>query len=273
MSLTSIIDCHSHSTFSPDSTMSLKEGVEAAHERGLGGLTFTDHIELAHPDPVTWKTPFDIKNRSQCIDELRQEYCHTHNVKILKGLELGFQPTIIERASTMIKQNDFDFVMLSTHVVDDIDLSGMVFYEGKTKELAYKKYLDTIYESVSTFDDFDVVSHIGYVCRYAPYPDKSLSHVDYQDELDAILTKVIAKGKGIEVNTAGLRHNLGCPHPDFDVLKRYKELGGTIITIGSDAHSTPNIGSQFETVVQRLANLGFANVTYFENRTPVFVKI
>jgi histidinol-phosphatase (PHP family) len=272
MSLTSIIDSHTHSTFSPDSAMSLKEGVIAAHEHGLGGLTFTDHIELAHPDTVTWKTPFDIKNRSQCIDELRQE-CGAYNIKIFKGLELGFQPTIVERASTMIKQNDFDFVMLSTHVVENIDLGGTPFYEGKTKEQAYKKYLDTIYESVSTFDDFDVVGHIGYVCRYAPYHDKSLSHVDYRDELDAILIKVISKGKGIEVNTAGFRHNLGCPHPDFDILKRYKELGGTIITIGSDAHSTPRVGSQFEVVVQRLADLGFTHVTYFENRAPIFVKI
>jgi histidinol-phosphatase (PHP family) len=271
MPLKAIIDCHTHSSFSPDGAMSLKEGIVAACERGMGGLTFTDHIELAHPDTVTWNIHFDIGHRSHLIDQLRQEF--VGKIKVLKGLELGFQPNIVNRASSMIKKHDFDFVILSTHVVDNIDLGSPTFYEGKSKELAYNKYIDTIYESVSTFDDFDVVGHIGYACRYASYPDKSLCYTDYRDKLDAILTTVIAKGKGIEVNTAGFRHKLGCPHPDFDILKRYKELGGTIITIGSDAHSTSRIGHQFETVVQRLVALGFSSVTYFENRTPIFVKI
>jgi histidinol-phosphatase (PHP family) len=272
MQLKSIIDSHTHSSFSPDSEMSLKEAVGGACERGLGGIVITDHLELAHPDTVTWQTPFDIKGRSQHINQLRQE--HKEEFKILKGLELGFQPEIIARsASTLVRDHDFDFVILSTHVVDNIDLGKKTFYAEKTKEDAYNKYLDMIYESIATFNDFDVIGHIGYLCRYAPYQDRSMKYHDYREKLDAILSTVIAKGKGIEVNTAGYRNKLGGPHPDFDILKRYHELGGSVITIGSDAHNTLRIGDQFEVVIQRLKDLGFRFITYFENRKPVFTKI
>ncbi len=271
MPLQFIIDSHTHSTFSPDGKISLEEGVVTARERGLGGLVFTDHLELAHPDIATWNTPFDIEQRSHLIDQLRTE--HAGTIKIFKGFELGFEPTILDRASDLIDQNDVDFVILSTHCVDNIDLGEGSYYQTRSKEQAYAQYLDTIYQSVSLFDNFDVVGHIGYACRYAPYPDKSLCYLDYHDKLDAILNRIIAKGKGIEVNTAGFRLNLGYPHPDYDVIKRYHELGGTIITLGSDAHRTIGIGREFENVIRRLADIGFMHVTHFEQRKPVFVKI
>ncbi|MFA5306753.1 MAG: histidinol-phosphatase HisJ family protein [Candidatus Babeliales bacterium] len=271
MSLRSIVDSHTHSIFSPDGQMSLEEGIIAAHNRGMGGLVFTDHIELAHPDIATWNTPFDIEQRSHLIDQLRHE--HASNIKIFKGIELGFEPTILDRANEMINQHDLDLVILSTHCVDNIDLGEKSYYQGRSKEQAYTKYLDTIYQSVSMFDNFDVVGHIGYACRYACYPDKSLCYLDYHDKLDAILNRIIAQGKGIEVNTAGFRLNLGYPHPDYDVIKRYHELGGTIITLGSDAHRTLGIGREFENVIKRLADIGFKYVAHFEQRKPVFVPI
>jgi len=88
-----------------------------------------------------------------------------------------------------------------------------------------------------------------------------------------IFKELIEKGKGIEVNTAGFLYNLGFPHPDFDSLKRYKELGGEIITIGSDSHKVEHIGNNFAFVLEQLAHIGFKYITYFEDRKPVFVKI
>jgi histidinol-phosphatase (PHP family) len=88
-----------------------------------------------------------------------------------------------------------------------------------------------------------------------------------------ILKAVIQKGKGIEVNTAGYAYNLNSPHPGFDILKRYKELGGTILTLGSDAHTPQIIGGKFPFVLQKLVSLGFEHITYFEKRKPIFIKI
>lgn len=268
--LKSIIDCHTHSSFSIDSQMPAKEGVLSAINAGLGGLIFTDHIDLDYPDPA-YNFSFDIAVRSEFLDNLRLDF--GAKAKILKGLELGFQPQIVSQAGEIVKSYDFDFVILSVHVVDKIDLCHKIFHEGQPKEQVYRRYLQAIYESVDKFDDFDVVGHIGYLCRYVTYPDRSLKYADYSDVLDMIFKKVIQNGKGIEVNTAGYFYKLGCPHPDFDSIKRYKELGGEIITIGSDAHVAGRIGENFELVIKQLSEIGFKHVTYFENRKPVFVKI
>ena len=48
-------------------------------------------------------------------------------------------------------------------------------------------------------------------------------------------------GKGIELNTGGFKYGLGHPNPCEDIIKRYKELGGEIITLGSDAHKCESL--------------------------------
>lgn len=264
------IDCHTHSSFSIDSQMPAKDGVNSAINNGLGGLIFTDHFDLDYPNPE-YKFTFDFAVRSEFLDNLRREF--GDRAKILKGLELGFQPQIVDQASKIVKSYDFDFVICSVHVVDRIDLCHKAFHEGQPKEQVYRRYLQAIYESVDKFDDFDVVGHIGYLCRYVTYSDKSFKYADYSDILDMIFKRVIQKGKGIEVNTAGYFYKLGCPHPDFDSIARYKELGGQIITVGSDAHVAGRVGENFELVIKHLSAIGFKYITYFENRKPVFVKI
>jgi histidinol-phosphatase (PHP family) len=123
-------------------------------------------------------------------------------------------------------------------------------------------------------DCFDIVGHIGYIRRYAPDEDRTLKYSDYSDVLDSILKKVIENGKGIEVNTSGYYYkNLGSPIPDFDIIKRYKELGGQILTIGSDSHEAQFIGHSFKKVLEGLKLIGFNYVTYFEERKPIFVKL
>jgi histidinol-phosphatase (PHP family) len=270
MQLKSIIDCHTHSSFSIDSEMPAVDGGQSAINAGLGGLIFTDHLDIDYPNPA-YDFSFDFAARSKFLDKLRQDFAG--KVKILKGLELGFQPQIVQAASKVVKSYDFDFVLCSVHVVDKIDLCHKSFQSGRTKEQAYRRYLQAIYESVDKFDDFDVVGHIGYLCRYVSYQDKSLNYVDYSDILDMIFKRVIEKGKGIEVNTAGYFYKLGFTHPGFDSIKRYRELGGQIITIGSDAHDAGRVGADFSRVLTQLADIGFKYVTYFENRKPVFVKI
>lgn len=269
-SLKSIVDCHTHSSFSIDSKMPAKEGVLSALNSGLAGLTFTDHLDLDYPNPG-YEFTFDFAARSKFLDGVRHEF--GQRAKIFKGLELGFQPQIVDQASKIVKSYDFDFVICSVHVVDKIDLCRKVFHEGLPKEQVFCIYLQAIYESVDKFDDFDVVGHIGYLCRYVTYVDKTLNYADYSDILDMIFKRVIQKGKGIEVNTAGYFYNLGFVHPGFDSIARYKELGGEIITIGSDAHDAGRVGENFGLVVNHLSEIGFKYVTYFENRKPVFVKI
>lgn len=264
----SLVDCHSHSSFSSDSTITIEAAAQKVADLGLAGIVFTDHLELDHPAPE-WCKNFDVRARGEIIERVQQQ--HGNEIKLLQGIEVGFQPHLVNDLREIINAYDFDQVICSTHVVDRIEENR--FFQNPSKQYVYTRYLEAVYQAVSDFDDFDVVGHIGYVCRYVSYDDKSMCHGDYADLLDSILKKVIDKGKGIEINTAGYFCKLDFPHPDFDTIKRYKELGGSIITLGSDAHFVDRIGDRFDHVVQRLADLGFSYVTYFEKRKPVFVKI
>jgi histidinol-phosphatase (PHP family) len=265
-----IVDCHVHSDFSDDCSMPMQNACQAACDAGLGGVTFTDHIEVDFPNPK-YNYTFDFAQRSNHIDQIQRLF--DGKLKILKGLELGFQPHIIKETEKIVRDNELDFVISSVHVVDKIDLSSGKFCENKTKQQAFRRYLEEIYLSVSTMQHYDIVGHIGYIRRYVPFADRSMSYADYADILDAILRCVIQSGKGIEINTSGYRYDLGSMIPDLDVVKRYKELGGQIITIGSDSHSKERLGEFFKKGLDVLCAAGFDYVTYFEKRKPIFVRL
>ncbi|MFH0898044.1 MAG: histidinol-phosphatase HisJ family protein [bacterium] len=270
MQAKSLVDCHTHSSFSMDSQADIQDGIVSAINNGLAGLIFTDHLELDNPTPQN-NCFFDFEQRSKILDQAQETFAG--KAKVLKGVEVGFQPHLANKLSNLIKGHNFDFVICSTHIIDACGLGTNDFYKNKTKKQAYSQYLEAMYHAVDVFNDFDVVGHIGYICRGAPYQDKSLRYIDYKNQLDKIFKKIIEKDKGIEVNTAGYFCKLDFPHPDFDSIKRYKELGGHIITLGSDAHHACRIGDKFDFVVKKLKEIGFESVSYFENRKQILVKI
>ncbi len=169
--------------------------------------------------------------------------------------------------------SDFDFVLMSVHAVDRCDISEPGYFEGKTKEQAYRRYLEEVYDSVCKQTNYDSIGHIGYIRRYGPYTDRGMRYIDFPDVFDKILKRVIADGKGIEVNTSGYRQNLGGPIPDYDIVQRYCELGGQIITLGSDSHQVENIAHSFEQAKADLRALGVKKLAYFQRRKPVFISI
>ncbi len=270
MILSNIVDSHVHSNFSVDSSIQAEDACIKAIDLGLAGLAFTDHIDLdlQHPQYVF---NFDCVARSTYIDTLKQNF--GNKLHILKGIEIGIQPHIIQESEKIITNFDFDFVICSIHALNKIDLGNQKFYDNKTKQHAYQIYLEAIYDSVCNFKTFDVVGHIGYICRYSPYKNRLLMYHEHQDIIDEILKRVIRDGRGIEINTAGYFYKLGTPHPDIAILKRYKELGGEVITIGSDAHTVQRIGADFDTTCELLQIAGFTHITYFKDRKPVFVSL
>jgi len=272
-----LFDCHVHSNFSPDCKMKPEEGCVAAIEAGLAGIIFTDHLDLDFPDPKYNITGCSkaldslITTRSEVIKNLKQKY--KNQIKVLEGIELGMQPHVVKDSEEIIKSFDFDFVICSVHAVDKLDIAGGTYFKNKTQQESYKGYLEEIYSVVCNFKDYDVVGHIGYIKRFGNFKNHDMPYADYSDIIDAILKKVIADGKGIEVNTSGYRKGLNSPIPSFDILKRYRELGGEIITLGSDSHDVTTIGDRFDFVKTKLSEIGFKRVAYFEKRKPVFIKI
>ena len=196
-------------------------------------------------------------------------------VKTNFGIEIGLRPESFPKIRNMVISHDFDFIIGSSHITCKKDMSmDPTFFEGLSAKEAYMKYFNEVLENIKKYYyEFDVYGHLDYVVRYGNYGIKQINYDDFKDVLDTILMTLIRKDKGIEINTSGFRYGVGQPHPCFDIIKRNKELGGKIITVGSDAHQAKDLASHFEIVYQMLETVGYDEVAIYHHRKPDFVKI
>ena len=263
-----IADYHTHSSYSSDSNTVMEDNIKKAIELGLKEIAVTDHIDYDYPD-LNYPFVFDYAPYKEEIENLKEKY--KGKIIIRTGVEVGVQPHVHDLIADLMK-NHYDFVIASTHVVDKCDLCVNDFFEGKTKFMSYLGYFADVLNNVKTCDFFNVYGHIDFINRYGNFEDKKMIYNDYKFITDEILKTLIEKGKGIEINTSGFRYGLGHTHPQFELVKRYKELGGEIITVGSDAHVPHHITKDFDKAYKMLEEAGFEYITLFEDKKPKFVK-
>ncbi len=263
-------DFHLHSSFSGDSDTASEQIVQAGLQRGLSAICFTEHYDADYPyDDVCFE--LDTKAYLGRIRELRSVY--RGQIDIGFGVELGLQPQLGALYHSYVEQYPFDFVIGSTHLMDGKDPYYASFWEDCTPEDGIRRFLEITLENMKAFDDFDVYGHLDYIVRYAPLEPKRFLYGDYGDLTDEILRFLIDRGKGIEVNTGGYKAGLGCPNPCPEVLRRYRELGGEIVTMGSDAHTVEYVGSFMDEAQDVLRGCGFRYFTLFRERKPVFIRL
>jgi histidinol-phosphatase (PHP family) len=235
-------DSHVHTNWSPDADpeATFEAMIAAAKAAGLTRLVFTDHVDIDAVHPL-FHTPIDYDAYIQAFRKIQR----TAPIEIVLGVEVGYQSHVKEEIQAFLDRYDFDFVILSIHYLEQKDLYTQEYFAGKTKEEAYSIYFDTLYEAITTIEGFDVVGHLDYIPRYAPFDDYDLA--SHQHQIDRILRALIQQGNGIEINTSGYLTE-GRMYPRVEVVQRFLELGGTTITIGSDAHRPSEIGRYFDTV-------------------------
>ena len=267
-----MFDCHIHSDFSSDSRMPAGTACDRAIATGLKGLAFTDHLDIDYPD-TDENFNIDFDHYIEFVKALSKQ--QKPQLKVAVGIEIGIQPHVIEQSLEIVRTHDFDYVLASVHILDGIDPYKKEYYRDKTRIEAYERYLKEILFMVRNFPDFDNVGHFEYITRYAGYDDRSLRYKDHSDLFDELLQELIYKGKGFEVNTGSFRDKPGIRTCEYDiaVLKRYKELGGEIASLGSDAHDTAYIGYKFDVFKDILIEAGFSHAAYFEKRKPVFYRL
>ncbi len=267
-----MMDYHMHSNYSTDSDMPMEAACATAIKLNLREICFTDHVDIDWPIPGQ---EFYITRMDDYINELEMlAKKYEPGIKIKKGLEVGLQPHVLEEASSLVSSLPLDFVIGSVHLVDRKDPASEDYFLGKTKEEAYVGYYSEILRLVRAYDNFDVVGHIDYVRRYWPGEHSPDDYMIGFDVVEEILKVIIDKGKGIEVNTSGYKRPfLDSSNPHFCVVKRYFELGGEIVTVGSDAHSTRFIGYQFQRALGEIKKAGFSYLASFTARKPSFIKI
>lgn len=263
-------DYHMHTHNSGDSTAPMKDMIESAISCGLSEICFTEHMDLDFPinENVSEGTfTLDIPSYSKELFSYKEEY--KEKISIKYGIELGLQTQIVKENSQIIKDNNFDFVIGSIHLLDHEDPFYPEIWKGRNEEDIIRRYFVATLENLKAFSDFDVLGHLDYIVRYTPTKGAGYSYSKYKDEIDAILSYLVENGKGLDLNTKSLTKGAIEPNPNSEILKRFNELGGKIITFGSDAHDPSGVAGCFDKAREIALNCGFTSYYTFENREPV----
>lgn len=267
-------DYHLHTSFSGDSTAPMEDMILKGISIGLTSMCFTEHMDM---DYVYVKPEeegmFELNTDSYLYDFIKYKEKYADKIRLFFGVELGVQPHLRKELAVYSKSYDFDFIIASSHLCNRKDPYYPYFYEGRTDEEAYREYFLSILDNLKAFSNFDIYGHLDYVVRYGKTKDADYSYDKYEDILDKILETLIEKEKGLEVNTGAIGYNLRDLNPCTDVLKRYKQLGGEIITVGSDAHEPRAIARGFDRAAEVLSACGFKYYATFEKRMPEYHRL
>lgn len=260
-----LYDMHVHSKFSTDSTLDMESAILKAIGLGLSGIAFTDHLDIDFTDYED-EFHYDFNEYFDLLKSLKDKY--ENKIEIISAVEIGMQPHVIKDTYNKIKDFTFDYIIGSTHLIKKRDpYCGNYFRPTDTKIDSYKEYLEEILNNLLLYKDFsfNTLGHIDYLVRYANFEDSTLYYKDFPTLIDEILKFIINKNMSFEINTSTyLKKNF-----DINILKRYKELGGELITLGSDAHSADRIGINFKQYATIVNDVGFKYIFHFKNGQPV----
>lgn len=253
-------DYHMHSTVSFDAKDTGLAMALAAKERGLKEICFTDHIDYTPEMDMV----FDTAVYNAAYDALE-----VPGLLIRRGMEFGLTPDNAEQLKIDLGRRHFDFVLGSVHLVDGVDIYLAPYWADKSYDEAVRRHLETTLECVRVHEDYDVLGHLTYIAKCGANPRHELiRYEDHKSIMDEIMRELVKREKGMEVNTSGI-DRCGGPLPTMDYFRRFYELGGRIVTVGSDAHDTARAGQYTHEMVAELKKI-FGYVCTFEDRRPIF---
>ena len=282
-------DYHLHSNFSSDCESDINRIIESARNKGLTSICLTDHNDFEFPDvPSHIKFDLDIDNYINELKNLQQELQPDFDLRI--GVEQGVMPSTCEKLNSFSKDHKgIDFIICSSHVVDNLDpyyAESWVNSDGseKTQAYMYKLYFEEMLYNVNHFSDYNVYGHLDYIFRYGPKDSSTFEKVTsdnfessfypaLKEQIYEILKTIIKSGKGIEINTGSLYRGMDFMHPHKLILKAYKELGGEILSFGSDAHDYEHIGYEMDSAAELAKSLGFKYYCTFRNMQPEYHQL
>jgi len=263
-------DYHTHSFISYDGDISIEQTCALAQARGAAGLTFTEHALLEN-DPALDELP-DIMAYEAQLKQARSAY---PELEIGMGLELDLNPARQADIDKLLKETAWDFVLGSVHELFGRNLSiyDAEFSAGQSIKKAYHNYFSGLYERVKISPSFDTLGHLDLLRRHQRFIKQPFYYEDHGEILDALLKLLISRGQGLEVNTAGWRYGIGEAHPGMLILRRYHQLGGEIITCGSDCHSPSSAFSHIRQGYEMIKEAGFKYVSLFKGRELKQLKL
>lgn len=270
-------DYHVHTAFSDDSIYPMEQVVQDAISKKIDEICFTEHVDYGIK--VDWDSGKEIvyRNGEPCancnyplymktIKQMKERY--GNKITIKTGLEFGMQMHTIKLYEKLFSQYDLDFVLLSIHQVNDLEFWNQDYQRGKTQKEYNEGYYDEMLQLVKSYKNYSVLAHMDLITRYDN--DGVYSFEKIKNKITEILKIVISDGKGIELNTSSKRYGLSDPTPCRDILTLYYNLGGNIITIGSDSHKPEHLGAYIQEGKELLRSIGFTQYCTFEKMKPIF---
>jgi len=255
-------DYHVHTYYSDDSECPMEEMVQRAILQHLDEIAFTEHVDYG----VKTDLNCNYERYFSEINSLQRKYAG--QIVIKKGIEFGVQLHTIEQFKEDFARYPFDFVILSNHQIEDKEFWNYAYQEGKTQQEYQQDYYKEIYQVMKQYKPYSILGHLDMIKRYDKYgdfPDEKIMKY-----VEPILQLAIKDGKGIEVNTSSFKYGLKDLMPSRHILRRYKELGGTIVTIGSDTHETLHLADRIHEVKNELKAIGFEKFCTFSKMIPIY---
>lgn len=270
-------DYHVHTEFSDDSVYPMKTVIRDAIAMGMNEICLTDHVDYGVK--IDWDCGKQIQYRNgeplanvdypRYMSEIdRMKRLYGNKIRIKTGLEFGIQKHTIPDFQRLFERYAFDFIILSIHQVENQGFWTQDFQRGRSQKEYQQRYYEEMLAVVRDYKDYSVLGHMDLIARYdlaGVYPFEKVRPV-----IEDILHIVIADGKGIEVNTSSHRYGLTDTMPSANILKLYRDMGGRIITIGSDSHKPEHLGAYIRETQALLKSLGYKQFCTFEHMRPIF---
>ncbi len=276
-------DYHLHTWYSDDSDYPMEQLVRDAVAAGLAEICITDHVDYGIKED--WPDLSETYNGAEKaghpvmnvkypayhaeIQRLRERY--SGHITIREGMEFGMQVHTIPQYEKLFAAYPFDFIIMSCHQVEDKEFWTQDFQRGRTQEEYNRRYYEEILQVIQMYKNYSVLGHLDMISRYDEagiYPFEKT-----KDIIAEILRQAIRDGKGIEVNTSSHRYGLSDLTPSRNILKLYKDLGGTILTIGSDTHAPKHLAAYITETMAELRGMGFTSICTFRGMEPQYHRL
>lgn len=254
-----IHDSHVHTKYSfdgaRDGSGEIDAIIDTAIARGVDEISLTDHCDIDNIlDGIYPEYPADAIK----ADIARAKEKYKGKIRINYGIELGEAHARPAEARELLSKYGFDFIIGSLHNLRAYPDFHFLKFDSMTDEhidYCIRRNLDELYE-LACFGGISTLAHITYIQRYLALAGRSFDHTGYSDSFERLFRRLTETGTALEINTSGLRRN-SITMPGYELLAMYREMGGELITLGSDAHTARDVSLGIEEAAAELRRMGF----------------
>jgi histidinol-phosphatase (PHP family) len=269
------VDLHVHSTCSVDGVATIEDHARRADTLGLAEVGFCEHVDL---DPRDGSYGFFDPERYD--REIAAARAAVPSVRLRQGVEITYQSGLEASLTAWLASHPWDYVIASVHLVDYPDGWAIIsepgamaaYFAGHSQEEAYGPYFAELLKAAESGLG-DVLGHLDLVKRFGARQYGPLDPTTFQEEIREVLRAAARSGTGLEINTSGLRQSPGEPYPPLSVLRWFREVGGEVVTVGSDAHGADDLGSDIALALEMAQEAGFRAIATFEERRVSWIDL